>query len=94
MRSRYTAYALGRVEYLLATWHSTTRPAGLDLTTPPQPRWIGLKIVAAATPAPHRGTVEFIARYRLAGRAHLMHEISRFVLEDGRWYYLDGEAIT
>jgi SEC-C motif-containing protein len=35
--------------------------------------------------------VEFVARYKIGGRAHRMHEVSRFVCEDGRWYYVDGD---
>ncbi len=38
----------------------------------------------------YRATVEFVARYKVNGRAHRLHEVSRFVLEDGRWFYLDG----
>jgi len=37
-------------------------------------------------------TVEFVARSKLSGRAHRLHEISRFVREDGRWYYVDGDV--
>lgn len=92
MRSRYAAYALGLADYVLATWHPSTRPLELDLATAPQPRWIGLRIIAVALQDAQHGTVEFVARYRLGGRAHHLHEISRFVREDGRWYYLDGET--
>ncbi|MBP9654883.1 MAG: hypothetical protein KBE19_10895, partial [Rhodocyclaceae bacterium] len=38
-----------------------------------------------------RATVEFVARYRIAGRGHRLHELSRFVREEGRWFYVDGE---
>jgi SEC-C motif domain protein len=89
MRSRYSAYALGLTDYVRATWHASTRPAELDLA-PPQPRWIGLKIVAAANQDDAHGTVEFVARYRSGGKAQFMHERSRFVREDGRWFYIDG----
>lgn len=91
MRSRYSAFALGFGDYLLATWHVTTRPGDLDVMTPPQPKWIGLKIVSTATQDATHGTVHFIARCRVGGRAERLEETSRFVREDGRWYYVDGE---
>lgn len=91
MRSRYAAYSLELADYLLATWHPSTCPAGLDLAAPPVPRWIGLKVLRHAASGPDRAEVEFVARYRLGGRAHRLHETSRFVREDGRWYYVDGD---
>ena len=89
MRSRYSAYAKGLEDYLLATWHVSTRPAVLDLTTTPQPKWLGLE-VRAKTETDDTATVEFIARFRIGGRAQRLHEVSRFVREEGRWYYVDG----
>jgi SEC-C motif-containing protein len=37
------------------------------------------------------GVVEFVARCKINGRAERMHELSRFVREQGRWYYIDGQ---
>lgn len=93
MRSRYSAYVLELTDYLLATWHTTTRPARLDLDEEPRPQWLGLQIRRATTGA-NTAAVEFVARYRVAGRAHRLHEISRFRCEAGCWYYLDGEFPT
>jgi SEC-C motif-containing protein len=90
MRSRYTAYVLGNEAYLLATWHPSTRPAGLQLDDEPQPRWIGLKILRHAAIDEAHATVEFVARYKVNGRAFRLQEASRFVREDGRWFYVDG----
>lgn len=87
MRSRYSAFVLARSDYLLATWHPTTRPAHLPID--PEIRWIGLDVRKHTSVGDH-ATVEFVARSKLAGRAHRLHEISRFVREDGRWYYVDG----
>jgi SEC-C motif-containing protein len=89
MRSRYTAFVLDRREHLLATWHASTRPASID---PPEPglRWLGLELRSHQPTGPDAATVEFVARSKLGGRAHRLHEISRFVRESGRWYYLDG----
>lgn len=90
MRSRYTAYALGRSEYLQRTWHSSTRPEGIDTGAGPQ--WLGLEIrgTQAGGPGDQQGTVEFLARYREQGRIGALHETSRFVREHGGWVYLDG----
>ena len=89
MRSRYSAYVLGLEAYLLATWHATTRPQQLQLSEPPLPKWLGLEVKAHHATG-DLATVEFVARCRVGGRARRMHEVSRFVREAGRWYYLDG----
>lgn len=93
MRSRYTAFTLSRTAYLLETWHPSTRPAALDLE--PARRWLGLRIVEtdAGEPGDVRGTVEFVARSKVGGRAQRLHERSRFVFEDDRWLYVDGERL-
>lgn len=90
MRSRYSAFVLGNVPYLLATWHASTRPATLELDE--GARWLGLEIKRQCSTGPDSAEVEFVARFRLAGRAVRQHELSRFVREDGRWYYVDGEV--
>ena len=87
MRSRYSAYVLGHAGYLLETWHASTRPLELDLS--PDQKWLGLSVKSAEATA-DSATVEFVARYRIDGRGHRIHELSRFVREDGRWYYVDG----
>ena len=91
MRSRYTAYVLGQEAYLLATWHATTRPAAVDLREEPRPRWIGLDIRRHEQRDGAHAEVEFVARYRLGGRAHGLHETSRFLREGGSWFYVDGD---
>jgi SEC-C motif-containing protein len=110
MRSRYSAYVLQREDYLLATWHRTTRIAALDLARVTPAQWPGLKVlrVEAGTATDQAGVVEFVARYKVQGRAARLHEsanapsvargprldpigeTSRFVHEDGRWFYVDG----
>lgn len=91
MRSRYSAYVLGLEGYLLETWHPSTRPARLDLDAGPRPKWLGLKVLGHEACDGGQATVTFVARYKVGGRAHRLRETSRFVREDGRWYYLDGE---
>lgn len=90
MRSRYSAYVLKLEDYLLATWHASTRPETLELWADSS-RWLGLEIKRHEVQEPDQATVEFVARYKIAGRAYRLHELSRFVREDGRWYYLDGD---
>ena len=89
MRSRYSAFVLGLSDYLLVTWHPDTRPATLDLNESPAPKWIGLQVLAHQAEG-DCAQVEFIARYKIGGRAHRLHENSRFLRRDGRWYYVDG----
>ncbi len=90
MRSRYSAYVLKLADYLLATWHSSTRPSELDLSADDS-KWLGLEIKHHEQQDAGHATVEFVARYRIAGRAHRLHELSRFLMEDGRWVYIEGQ---
>jgi SEC-C motif domain protein len=91
MRSRYSAFVLGLHDYLLASWHASTRPQRLE-ADPPGLKWLGLEVRCHRQHDDRRASVEFIARNKLGGRAQRLHETSRFVREDGRWYYLDGET--
>lgn len=90
MRSRYSAYALRLTAYLLATWHPTTRPA--TLTLEPRQRWLGLQLLGHQQQDGDHATVDFVARSKLAGQPQRMAERSRFVREDGRWFYVDGDV--
>jgi len=89
MRSRYSAFVLGRADYLQASWHASTRPARLDLE--PGIRWLGLQVRGHRAVDADHAEVEFVARSRVAGRGQRLHERSRFVREGGRWFYVDGE---
>lgn len=91
MRSRYAAYVLGNRDYLLATWHPDTRPAELDLDTPPVPKWLGLQVKAHLPQGENQAQVRFVARYKIGGRAFRLAETSRFQRVEGRWFYLDGD---
>lgn len=92
MRSRYSAYVLKLEAYLRSTWHPRTRPAALDLANDSETRWLGLSVKAHQQTDADHATVEFVARYKIGGRAHRMHEVSRFLREDGRWFYVDGDV--
>ena len=89
MRSRYSAFVQGRSDYLLATWHASTRPPQLELSD--KARWLGLEVRSHRVIDACHAEVEFVARYREAGRAIRLHERSRFVREQGRWWYVDGD---
>ena len=91
MRSRYTAYTLMRENYLLASWHASTRPLALDLTKEPLSKWIRLEVKRYVLKNESEATVEFIAKYKINGKAYHMHEISCFVKENGNWFYVEGE---
>lgn len=101
MRSRYSAYTLRDEAYLLATWHHSTRPAAGLFDAEEGLTWLGLTVksplrlrkrqdVEECDAAVDADTVEFVARYKIGGRAHRLHELSRFVREQGRWFYVDG----
>ncbi|MEN9539226.1 MAG: hypothetical protein RLZZ126_1461 [Pseudomonadota bacterium] len=96
MRSRYSAYVLRQIDYLLASWHGSSAPGELEL---PPLKWLGLEVKASLQEG-DAGVVEFVARYRdpmQGGRAGRLHEISRFVREgegaQARWLYVDGQMV-
>lgn len=106
MRSRYSAYVLNDAQWLRQSWHPSTCPATLeqDLAQDAahdharaRTQWLGLAIVAHALQDDTHAEVEFVARYKVGGRASRLHERSRFVREPRasgeapRWLYLDGE---
>ena len=92
MRSRYCAFVLNELEYLLDTWHPSTRPLELEPNAPGL-KWLGLQVRDHRRQDATHATVEFVARSRLNGRAHRLHETSRFVNEAGRWFYVDGTFV-
>ena len=90
MRSRYSAFVRGDVAYLLSTWHPRQRPAELQLEAGAQ--WLGLEIKHHRLTGDDTAEVEFVARFRVGGKAVRQHERSRFVREGGQWFYVDGEV--
>lgn len=91
MRSRYTAYVLKLESYLLQTWHPSTRPNALELAEDTNTKWLGLDVKAHIITDESIATVEFVARYKIAGKAERLHEISDFIKINGQWYYIDGQ---
>lgn len=88
MRSRYSAYVLGLQNYLLQSWHVSTRPSNVGLDEPT--KWLGLQVLRHELLDDSHAVVEFVARYKVNGRAFRLHEVSRFVLEQGHWFYVDA----
>ncbi len=106
MRSRYSAYSKGHVDYLIQTRHPKTRKKddrqviadGMKSTC-----WDGLTVLKTqkGTATDYRGTVEFVARYRSTEplvsetnkQIYQLHERSRFIKEDGQWFYVDGDIL-
>ena len=91
MRSRYCAYILGDIPYLLRTWHPSTRPAVIDPAAIPD--WRGLDILRAeeGQEGDNQGIVEFRATALSQGKFFTLHEVSRFVREAGQWLYVSGD---
>lgn len=87
MKSRYSAFAMKRADYLLKTWHESTCPADLDLNEPI--KWLGLEILSFDEFG-DEATVVFVAKGKISGRAFKQSEKSRFVKQNGQWYYVDG----
>ncbi|QAY64908.1 hypothetical protein ET495_13505 [Xylanimonas allomyrinae] len=96
MRSRYSAFAVGDVAWLRASWHPGTRPATLDLDDDVAWRRLDILAVHAGGPFDDAGEVEFAASWRnpVTGERGRLHERSRFVRENGRWLYVDGDVAT
>ena len=92
MRSRYSAYVLCNERYLLETWHPNTRPRSIPFSS--NQKWLGLRVIDARTTSDISAEVEFIARSRISNAAAVrQHERSRFVLEGGKWFYVDGDLL-
>ena len=96
MRSRFSAYATGNVDYVLAT-HT---PKGRDELDPDATRswaekadFTDLTIIEthAGTPRDETGIVEFAASYTMNNKDYEHHEIARFEKIDDRWYFVEGE---
>lgn len=90
MRSRYTAYVLKMEDYLLQTWHPKTRPLTLGLAEDIQTKWLGLEVSRSEWTGIDTAIVEFVAKYKIRGKAEQMHEISNFMNIDGKWYYVNA----
>ncbi len=92
MRSRYSAFALRLERYLLDTWHASKRPASVPFEQ--NRKWLGLRIVNARVTSATTAEVEFVARSRASNASAVrLHERSRFVRENGKWFYVEGDLL-
>ena len=89
MRSRYSAYVKGLWDYVHRTWDDRTRPSLAELQGERGSKWLGLEVKWFEAHG-DAATVEFVARYKIDGRAHRLHEVSRFTRQDGNWIYVEG----
>lgn len=95
MRSRYTAFCMANIDYLIATHHPTQRQADERQTlarTIADTRWFSLRVLGRdrSKEAVGVGTVEFVAFYQSQGNFGQLHERSQFIRQDNRWYYHHG----
>ena len=95
MRSRYTAYVRGAVDYLVATHATTAPPQRAAIAARARDTvWRGLEILdtLGGGPGDSDGIVEFVARGEIAGTPFAQRERSRFKRVAGRWAYIDAAA--
>lgn len=96
MRSRYTAYVVGNIDYIGRT-HDSSVNADFDSEAARQwsqsAKWLGLEIIRTelGQPGDATGVVEFKAHYRIKDKEHVLYEIANFVSKQNIWYYLDGK---
>ncbi len=93
MRSRYAAYVLDNTSYIQETWHTSTRPSPDKINLADENIiWVRLEVLSTKKggASDAKGIVEFKAYYAKNGEDHVLHEASRFLKNNGRWFYLDG----
>jgi SEC-C motif domain protein len=99
MRSRYAAYALGEIDYVLST-HTPEAAKDVDRESTEawskNSTWLGLEVVEteAGGESDDKGSVEFIARYKVKGMSVQHHELAQFEKRDGKWLYSEGKEIS
>lgn len=98
MRSRYSAYVVGNIDWIQST-HDANDGEEVDVKATErwskESNWLGLDIVRteAGGESDDTGVVEFRARYELGGHELSHHEVARFRREQGKWIYADGEMV-
>jgi len=97
MRSRYTAFALGTVDYLIATTAPNMRKDDDYAIITEQVKnthWCGLKIINCVDglKGDSTGEVEFKAYFIADGEGGVLHERSRFYRQGDQWFYADGDV--
>lgn len=92
MRSRYTAYTLNDIDYIVHTMKSpATENFSIEAMRESAQKvtWIGLEVVKSSHDAT-KGIVEFLAYYLVDNKKAVLHEISEFNFENSKWHYVDG----
>ncbi len=98
MRSRYAAYVLGEVDYIVDSTHPEHRE-GVDRTSTEvwakESQWLGFELLSkeAGEASDEEGKVEFVVRYKLRGLTVTHRELSTFKKRDGRWFFVDGQQL-
>jgi SEC-C motif-containing protein len=96
MRSRYTAFATGRVDYIFET-HDPERRGDIDENSTndwsKNSEWLGFELVSseAGGPTDDAGVIEFVARYKVKGVSIDHRERAVFRRAGDRWYFVDGQ---
>jgi SEC-C motif-containing protein len=97
MRSRYTAYVLGKIDYIFDSLHPSQR-SDVDRSATEQwskkADWKSLEVVSTEKggEGDDTGSVEFIARFEMGGVAQEHRELATFRRSERRWYYVDGKV--
>ena len=96
MRSRYSAFATGAIDYIRDTQDPSNRN-DFDRNAVSEwsrrSEWVGFDLlqVEAGGEGDEEGKIEFVARYRIKGDEQAHHEVATFRRVDGRWYFVDGQ---
>ncbi|ALB62960.1 FIG00553399: hypothetical protein [Cronobacter condimenti 1330] len=94
MRSRYCAFVMKNADYLIKTWHPACQADALRADIEAgfaHTQWLGLTIFEEAPGhTESEAYVSFVARFQENGKSGALIERSRFLNEQGRWYYIDG----
>lgn len=94
MRSRYSAYAQGKVEYIGDTMYGrASKDFNLEAAREwaNTVKWMKLEVINSGMDG-DKGHVEFIAHFHEGGKANALHELSEFAKKDGKWFYIDGRV--
>lgn len=96
MRARFSAYTLGLIDFIVATYHPSCHAQnqiegiedGCKLT------WTKLVVKHSVNSSDQEGFVHFKAYYIENGQSGYLEEKSRFIKENNRWFYIDGELMN
>ncbi len=96
MRARYSAFAAGAIDFIVASTHSSTRrEVDVAYTTEwsKDSVWEGLQILETKEVSPDQSLVSFEARFTQHGKEQVHREKSVFEREDGHWKFVTGDEL-